>query len=109
MEILYYQTASGRMPAREYITALPEADRAAIAGDLTLIEQHGIRNAPINTRHLGGKLWEIKTGTGNQQRLFYCLIEGGSLVILHACKKQRSGAQHGDVKTAEKRMREVLS
>jgi phage-related protein len=109
MVVHYYRTASGREPVREYIDSLPTQDRAAVAGDLALIEQYGVVEAPVATRHLGGKLWEIKTGTRHQQRVFYCLLSGSCLVALHACKKQREGAQRGDVGLAERRMREVLS
>lgn len=109
MEIRYYRTGSGREPVREYIDGLSLRDRAAIMGDFTLVEEYGITAALVATRHLRGKLWEIKTGTGHQQRVFYCLATGDSLVALHACKKQRQGAQRGDVDLAERRMREVLS
>ena len=87
---------------------LQEADRIAIAGDLELIRHYGIMAAPVITRKLVEKLWEIKTGTRHQQRLFYCIITGDSLVLLHACKKQKQGAQRGDVDLAYKRMKEVL-
>jgi phage-related protein len=108
MNIYYYKTLSGREPVREYINNLPYADRCIITGDLELIRDCGIFNAPVMTRKLIEKLWEIKTGTRKQQRLFYCVISGDTLVLLHACKKQKEGAQHKDVKLAHKRMMEVL-
>jgi phage-related protein len=114
MKIVYYSTRSGREPAREYLNALPEADRVIIAGDMELIEKHGIFNAPVLTRKIQGekyknRLWEIKTGTRHQQRIFYCLEAGPMLVLLHACKKQKSGAQMDDIKTALNRMLEVMA
>jgi phage-related protein len=109
MNIYFYRTASGREPVREYIESLPVEDQIAIDGDMRLIMEHGIVNAPVVTRKLLDKLWEIKTGTRNQQRIFYCLFSGDGIVFLHACKKQREGAQRGDVELAYKRMKEVLS
>jgi phage-related protein len=108
MHISYYRTRSGREPAREYIDSLSLRDLAVILADFNLIREYGIVHAPIVTRHLEGKLWEVKTGAGRQQRVFYCLLTGDSLLILHACKKQRTGAQRGDVALARKRMKEVL-
>jgi phage-related protein len=35
-------------------------------------------------------------------------MSGDVLVTLHACKKQKEGAQRGDVELAYKRMKEVL-
>jgi len=55
-----------------------------------------------------GKLWELKTGHGNQQRIFYCLEEKDLLIVLHACKKQKQGAQKKDVDIAVKRLKDIL-
>jgi phage-related protein len=113
MEIRYYETSSGRKPAQEYINSLPEADRAGITGDIELIQEMGIINAPVVTRKLQGKqfkgkLWELKSGTGHQQRIFYILKTGPLMLLLHACKKQKEGAQRRDLDVALKRMKEVL-
>jgi phage-related protein len=109
MNVFYYRTSSGREPVREYIESLPMEDQIAVGGDIRLIIEYGIFNAPVITRKLQGKLWEIKTGTRNQQRIFYCLFSEDGIVFLHACKKQREGAQRGDVELAYKRMKEVLA
>jgi phage-related protein len=108
MNIFYYRTSSGREPVREYIESLPVDDRVPIAGDIRLIMIQGIIDAPVVTRKLQGKLWEIKTGTKNQQRLFYCLYTEDGIVLLHACKKQKTGAHRPDIDLACKRMKEVL-
>ena len=108
MEIIFCKSASGRMPAYEYIQELPFDDVKIIFGDLELVKKYGILEAPVVTRHLEGKLWEIKTGTRRQQRLFYCIFSGKNLIVLHACKKQKTGSQSKDVEMAHRRMKEVL-
>jgi phage-related protein len=107
-EIRYYRTPNGREPVREYITGLPLTDQAAIIGDLELIEATDILHANVVTRKLSGYrgLWEIKTGTRHQQRIFYCALNGPALVLLHACKKQHQSQPH-DVELAARRMKEV--
>ena len=109
MNVIYYKTSSGKEPVREYIDSLPVADQAIILADIKLINVYGIFEAPIITRKLQEKLWEIKTGTRHQQRIFYCVMTEHGIKFLHACKKQKQGAQRGDVDLAFKRMREVLS
>jgi phage-related protein len=109
VEVLFYKSASGRHPAYDYLYGLPVADVEIILGDLELIKKYGIFKAPVVTRQLFGKLWEIKTGARHQQRFFYCVVSGPVLVILHACKKQKTGSQPRDVEIAFKRMKEVLS
>lgn len=87
--------------------SLQKGDIVAITADLELIRDSGILAAPVDTRKLKDKLWEIKTGIRNQQRIFYCLVDYG-IVLLHACKKQKEGAQKSDVELAYRRMKEVL-
>mgnify|MGYP003565170337 CR=1 FL=1 len=109
MNINYYKTSSGREPVSEYFRRLPEPDQEAVAVDIRIISDYGIRHPSLVTRKLKNKLWEIKTGTRHQQRIFYCLVTDNGIVLLHACKKQKQGAQRNDVDFAYKRMKEVLS
>jgi phage-related protein len=107
--VVYFRTLSGREPARDYIHSLPAQDRARITADLELVEAYGIEKAPVVTRKLQGKgkLWEIKTGTHNQQRIFYCTQSGKLVVLLHACKKQKESGQKRDIDVAYNRMMEI--
>jgi phage-related protein len=113
MEVQQYRTGAGNEPAREYIDSLPYLDRVNIAADIETIIQNGIEDPKLTTRKLKGgkfkgKLWELKTGSGNQQRIFYCVVKGPILIMLHACKKQKEGGQKKDLDVAAKRMKDVL-
>lgn len=108
MIIRYFQTASGREPVREYLDGLQQASLEMVLKDIQHIRDYGLDSSVV-TRHLRDKLWEIKTGAGRQQRIFYCLVSGPLMILLHACKKQKTGAQREDVELAYKRMKEVLS
>jgi phage-related protein len=107
MDIVFYKTSSGREPVKEYILRLPQDDLELIDKDFRLIKAFGIFKAPVQTRFLRDKLWEIKTGQGTRQRLFYCLVSGPAVMLLHACKKQKD-RQARDVEMAYRRMKEVL-
>ena len=109
MNIIYYKTSSGREPVLEYLQQLSARDQEEVAVDFKILFESGIMHPSLITRKLKGKLWEIKTGTRHQQRIFYCLVSADGIVLLHACKKQKEGAQRGDVELAHKRMKEVLS
>jgi phage-related protein len=113
MELLFYQTEQGRQPVREYIDDLDRDDKAQIIADFELIRKYGLMDAPVSTRKLQGgqfkgKLWELKTGKGNQHRIFYCVIVGTQLIMLHACKKQKEGGQKKDLDTALGRLENYL-
>jgi phage-related protein len=108
MQIHYFKTNYGREPAKEYIDGLQMADKANIAFDLELIAKYGPQYDQVITRHLVGKLWEIKSGLKHQQRIFYCLVTNSGILLLHACKKQKTGSQPKDIEIALKRMKEAL-
>ena len=48
----------------------------------------------------------IQQGLGT--RVFYVMIDGPEMVLLHAYKKQSQKAPQSEIDTAEKRMKEVL-
>jgi phage-related protein len=100
------------MPVKEYLDNLTAEDRAICAYDLAKMEKcngpNEIASQGVAARQIEGKLWEIKTGLGRQQRIFYVIIHGPQVVLLHAGKKQKQKAEKNDKNLAIKRMQEVL-
>ena len=103
MEVWYY-TSGERQPVREYIASLPENEQGVIAAALLEIEEDGL-DANVVTRHIDGKLWELKL---TRHRIFYVVIVGPAMVLLHAYKKQGQRAPVRELDVARRRMREVL-
>ncbi len=83
---------------------LDSKERAAVADALKAIEISGLHAAGVRTRQIKGKLWEIKA---SQQRVFYVVVTGGEMVLLHAAKKEGQKADRADVETAEMQFREI--
>jgi len=104
VKITFYGTAGGASPVEKYLVDLDSKERAAVADALKAIEISGLRAARVRTRQIKGKLWEIKA---SQQRVFYVVVMGGEIVLLHAVKKEGQKADRGDVETAGLRFREV--
>ena len=96
--------AGGASPVEKYLVDLDSKKRAAVADALKGIEISGLHGAGVRTRQIKGKLWEIKA---SQQRVFYVVMTGGEMVLLHAAKKEGPKTDRGDVETAELRFREV--
>lgn len=109
MELKFYSTADNKKPALDLIKSLEKADRAKIYGCLESIELLGFDSPRVEFRHIEGKLWEIKIKTASGgYRIFYVSIQGNILVLLHAYKKQSQKAPDKEIKTAMKRLKEVL-
>ena len=105
MELRYYRRPGGSEPVREFINALDKRERAKVDAAFTRIGQFGLAESGVQTRPIGGKLWEIKVSA---TRVFYLLATRQVMVLLHAYKKQSQKAPGREIAIAEARMKEVL-
>lgn len=105
MKIRFYQTLAGSRPVEKYLQALPLGERAKIAATIEDICQHGLEGSSATFRHIQGRLWEIKVSS---QRVFYVIISGPEMILLHAYKKQTQKAPKKEIETAQHRMKDVL-
>ena len=89
----------------EYIDKLPKEQRAIIYAVLEDIKQYRLQAPLASMRQTKGKLWEIKI---SQTRIFYVVIEGNTMVLLHAYKKQSQKVPQHEIETALRRMKDIL-
>ena len=90
----------------KYLEGLDAKERAAVLDSLQIVQEGGLNAPGVVTRHIRDKLWEIKAFS---QRVFYVMITGPTMVILHAYKKQGQKAPAREIAVAERRMRDVLA
>lgn len=105
MNVIYFKQASGKEPVKEYIDKLPNILSAQVLTALKDIKENGTVMSLITCRQIEGKLWEIKL---DAQRIFYVLIDGPTMVLLHAYKKQSQKAPKKELSVAKKRMKLVI-
>lgn len=106
IEICFHETPSGNSPVERYLGGLAAAERAMVLDVLKEVRLHGLLAPGLDRRHVDGQLWEIRV---SRHRLFYVVIAGPILVLLHAYKKQSQKAPRSEIDVANARMREVLS
>lgn len=109
MKIVFYQTQNKRVPVKEFINQLEVSDRAKLLGCLKNIEELGFEASRVEFRQINAKLWEIKVRVNQLAlRVFYVLVKKNMMVLLHVYKKQSQKAPDKEIKTAQKRLKEVL-
>ena len=110
MNILFYQTPSGRSPVEDFIEGLPWDDQTRFTAIYEGILEHGFECQRVTFKQLDGKLWEIKFKVkSGGYRIGYVLSSGDTMVWLHAFKKTTQKTPTEDLELAFKRMKEVLS
>ena len=103
MLVTFYETARGDRPVEEFIDDLSSKEAAKVLDALAAIEAHGLE--VVVSWQIKGKLWELKVSA---TRVFYVLMTGPEVVLLHAYKKQGQKARLKEIETAQRRMEEVL-
>jgi len=105
LQIRRYTRASGRSPVDAYLDGLPLAERAEVFAILEDLRRYGLAAPLVSMRQIRGKLWELRI---SRTRIFYVVVVGDTMVLLHAYKKQGQKAPTREIETASRRMAEVL-
>ena len=109
MEVVFFETSSGRSPVTKFIDEQPGRDQAVLLAVLNDIEQNGFQAKGATFRQLDGKLWEIKIrAPSGGYRLLYALIDRQRMMILHAFKNKTQRTPKKELALARKRLAEVL-
>jgi phage-related protein len=105
--LVFFRTAAGSEPVREWLKGLPAEERHAIGTDLVRAQWRWPIGMPL-CRAMGGGLWEIRTDlpTGRTARVLICLYRG-RLVALHGFIKKTRTTPDEDLKLTHKRKKEL--
>jgi phage-related protein len=105
--LIFYRTAAGSEPVREWLKGLGEAERNAIGRDLLRAQWRWPVGMPL-CRSMGNGLWEVRTDlpTKRTARVLFCLYRE-HLVALHGFIKKTRATPNEDLAAARKRKREL--
>ena len=106
---VFYCTATGNEPVREWLKELDAADRRIIGYDIAIAEFGWPVGMPV-CRSLGKGLYEIRSDIshGRIARVIFC-IAGQRMVLLHGFIKKTQKTQKTELDLALKRKKEVTS
>ena len=108
---MFYKSASGRVPVKEFVEGQEVKIRTKIFADLDRLVRENVRLGPPFVRKLAGRdFWELRTKApgGDIYRTFYFAFTGRKFVLLHARQKQSQKAPKEDLELAQERMRDYL-
>ena len=103
--LVFFRTASGNEPVREWLQSLADEDCRAIGQDLMTVQFGWPVGMPL-CRNLGNGLWEVRTNLENRiARVIFCFADG-ELVALHGFIKKAQKTPKADLDLARQRKRE---
>jgi phage-related protein len=108
--INYWRNPLGKSPVEKYIDDIDNKDeRAEILTTLKGIQEYGTEAVGVEFRQLEGKLWELKIRThGSQHRIFYIVMKGNEMILLHAFLKKTPRTPLKEIETAMQRMKKLM-
>src|SRR2546429_2894137 len=89
--LIFFRSAKGTEPVREWLKELPEAERQAIGKDLLRAQWRWPVGMPL-CRPMGDGLWEIRTllPTNRAARVLVCMYRGHLVALQGFIKKTRA-------------------
>jgi phage-related protein len=105
--LIFFRTAAGNEPVREWLKQLPTPDRRAIGLDLERVQHRWPVGMPL-ARPMGKGLWEVRTTLPSRRtaRVLFC-FQDEVLVALHAFIKKTQKTSAGDLQLALERKKEL--
>jgi len=102
LAVRFYRTAQGHEPVREWLRALPAADRKAIGEEIRTVQIGWPLGMPI-VRKLDADLWEVRVKLTDRIARVLFTVEEGVAVLLHGFIKKTQKTPAPDLKTATDR------
>jgi phage-related protein len=105
--LVFYRSASGSEPVRDWFKSQTPSDRHVIGQDLMRAQFRWPVGMPL-CRSLGKGLWEVRCSLPGRRiaRVMFCFHEG-ELLVLHAFLKKTQKTPDQELALAYKRMNEV--
>jgi phage-related protein len=104
--VVFYRTRAGAEVVRDWLRALPEADRNAIGQDLMRVQYRWPVGMPL-CRSLGDGLWEVRSALPSNRiaRVLFS-VHQGRILALHGFIKKSQRTPDEDLVLARRRKRE---
>ena len=105
LNAVFYRSANGHEPVRDWLKSLPKGDRKAIGEDIAYVQYKWPIGKP-HVDHVRGPIWEVRTSFGNRIARTLFAVAGGQMVLLHAFIKKTQKTPNTEIGLAEKRFKE---
>ena len=105
LSVVFFRTAAGNEPVREWLKSLPEDERKQIGADILAVQYGWPLGLPL-VDSLGNGVWEVRTRlvTRIARTLFF--VNSETIILLHGfIKKTRATPDH-ELNLARKRKRD---
>ena len=103
LNVVFFRTATGREPVRQWLQNLDKSDKKAIGEDIKLVQSRWPLGMPL-VRKMETDLWEVRSHLihGRIARILFT-VAGSEMVLLHGFIKKLQATPQKDLKLARNR------
>lgn len=107
LAVLFYATASGTEPVREWLQGLDKDTRKAIGADIRTVQIGWPLGMPL-VRKMGPGLWEVRSNipSGIARIMFTVTGEGRVMLLAHGFVKKSQQTPKNEIETALARLKD---
>lgn len=102
LTVLFYKTAAGNEPVREWLKSLAPEERKIIGEDLKTVQYGWSLGMPL-IRKLESGLWEVRSNLRNRIARVVFTVDGDTMILLHAFIKKSQKIPAQDLLVARQR------
>ena len=106
LSVVFYATAAGREPVREWLLGLSREDRRAVGFDIKTAQYGWPLGMPL-IRKLELGLWEVRSHIDEGIVRVLLTVKGDTMVLLHGFVKKSEKMPAQDLKSARRRMADL--
>ena len=102
LRVIFYRTANGREPVRDWLRSLNRESKKIIGDDIKTVQNGWPLGMPL-VASLGGGLWEVRSQIRDGIARIVFLAEKGLMVVLHGFVKKSRKTPRNELETARRR------
>lgn len=106
LEVLFFRTAAGNEPVRDWLRALERADCRAIGEDIKTVQFGWPLGMPL-IRKLETGLWEVRTTLEDGIARVMFTVHDSQMILLHGFIKKSQKTPKNELDTAKKRLKRM--
>lgn len=106
LQVVFYKSAAGNEPVREWLKKLDKEDRTVIGGDIKTVQLGWPLGMPL-VRKLEKRLWKIRIQLDSRIARILFTVHTNIMVLLHGFIKKSQKLPARDLKIAKQRMTNI--
>jgi phage-related protein len=108
LKTIFYRTAAGNEPVREWLCDLPLSDKKTIGADILAVQWRWPVGKPL-VDSLGGGLWEVRSSLGTRIARTFFIVVDEQIILLHGIIKKSRTAPKQEQDLARKRQASFMN